>query len=145
MPTKAEELSTLIKNVRGCFQELKALGDKLHDDLGVTAAMRAVMEFLTEHGENTVPGIARVKNVSRQHIQLLVDALNEKGLVELHQNPAHKRSPLIALTTMGAETYSTMQKRERDVLKQFADNLSADEITSANKCLEKLNTIVRHQ
>jgi len=134
----------LIKNIRGCFQELKGLGDKLHNDLGVTASMRAVMEFLNEHGANTVPDIARAKNVSRQHIQLLVDALNEKGLIELLQNPTHKRSPLIGLTQSGAETYSEMQARERDVLMQFSRKLSADDVASANRCLEKLNQIASY-
>ena len=94
---------------------MKAVGDVLHRDLGVTSAMRAVMEFLAENGEHTVPQVARAKNVTRQHIQTLVNRLDVSGLVSIRPNPADKRSPLIDLNDAGKKTFAAMRRREKAV------------------------------
>lgn len=72
---RAEKMMALTQAVRGVFNRLKALGDELHGDLDVTTVMRAVMETLSDAGPMTVPQIAKLKGVTRQHIQLLADAL----------------------------------------------------------------------
>src|SRR5690606_18141459 len=59
----------LTRGVRACFNRLRALGDTLHEDLGITASMRSVLESLHEDGARTVPQIAKSKSVTRQHIQ----------------------------------------------------------------------------
>ena len=96
--SKAEKMVALTQAVRGVFNRLKALSDELHGDLDVTTAMRAVMETLSDAGPMTVPQIAKLKGVTRQHIQLLADALVDGGLASVKENPAHRRSSLITLT-----------------------------------------------
>jgi hypothetical protein len=61
------------------FQRLKALGDALHRDLGVTASMRARSWRPRRGRRDTVARIARAKRVSRQH-PALVNALIRHGL-----------------------------------------------------------------
>jgi len=85
--SKSEKMVTLTLAVRAAFNRLKALGDSLHGDLEVTTAMRAVMETLSASGAMTVPQIAKLKGVTRQHIQLLTDALCEAGLAVVKENP----------------------------------------------------------
>src|SRR5262245_28999821 len=114
--TKAERLVALTRAVRGLFNRLKALGDDLHGDLTITTAMRAVMETLAEAGPMTVPQIAKSKGVTRQHIQLLADALSGGGWVTVKDNPAHKRSSLIALTEKGKRMFAKMRVREIPVI-----------------------------
>jgi len=138
MSVKSKKLYAMIKSVRSCFQDLKVLGDRLHQDLGVTASMRAVMEFLDEHGDHTVPDIARAKNVSRQHIQLLCDTLCEKGFTSQIPNPAHKRSPLICLSNKGGKTFATLQSRELILLESMARTLTAQDIEHATQTIESL-------
>jgi DNA-binding MarR family transcriptional regulator len=138
MTQKAQDLYQVIRHIRSCFHQLKSLGDELHEDLGVTAAMRAVMESLAEDGEQTVPQIARTKAVSRQHIQVTVDALLTSDLVTLRDNPAHKRSPFIVLTPKGRSTFAGMRRREAGVLEKIAKEFAMDRLAVTSDTLSAL-------
>ncbi len=136
--TKAEKMTALTAAVRAVFNRLKALGDDLHGDLEVTAAMRAVMETLSAEGAMTVPQIARIKGVTRQHIQLLTDALAEAGLATVKENPAHRRSSLIALTDKGKRTFAKMRAREVPVVANIANEFDAQDLERATALLTRL-------
>ena len=139
MSTDANEVVALTREVRACFNRLRTLADALHRKLGVTAAMRAVMEALFEGGEQTVPAIARGKSVSRQHIQVLVNDLVAAGLAATRGNPADRRSPLVALTRKGQSVFARMREREKSVLAQMARALKARDVVAAVATLEALH------
>lgn len=146
MTRQAQDLYQLIRDIRSCFHQLKALGDELHGDRGITVAMRAVMESLAEGGEQTVPQVARLKAVSRQHIQVNVDALAHMHLVTFRDNPGHQRSPFVALTPKGRTTFATMRRQEGGVLEQVATGFTAEELKRASDTLTKLKqSIVTHR
>ncbi len=136
--TKAEKMIALTSAIRAVFNRLKALGDDLHGDLEVTAAMRAVMETLSAEGAMTVPQIARLKGVTRQHIQLLADALAEAGLAAVKENPAHRRSSLIALTDKGKRTFAKMRAREVPVVANIANEFDGQDLDRATALLTRL-------
>ncbi len=139
MSAKARAIEALTREVRACFNRLRALGDALHHDLGITAAMRAVMEALADGGAQTVPTIARAKSVSRQHIQVLANALIEAGLVASRPNPEDGRSPLIELTAKGKRTFAAMRDREKTVLHELADALDRNDVETALAALRALH------
>ena len=64
----------------------------------------------------SVPQMARARLVSRQHIQSHVNGLQREGLVELAENPAHKRSHLARLTPEGKEAVHSVKQREAELL-----------------------------
>lgn len=136
--TKAEKMVTLTGAVRAAFNRLKALGDALHGDLEVTASMRAVMETLADAGAMTVPQIAKLKGVTRQHVQLLADALVEAGLAAVKENPAHRRSSLIALTEKGRRTFAKMRAREAPIVEDIAAGFEAHDLERAAAVLTRL-------
>jgi DNA-binding MarR family transcriptional regulator len=136
--TKAEKMVALTQAVRSVFNRLKALGDELHGDLEITTAMRAVMETLSEAGPMTVPQIARLKGVTRQHIQLLTDALVEAALVAVKENPAHRRSSLIGLTEKGRRAFAKMQARELPIVEQIAGAFDERDLERATVVLTRL-------
>jgi DNA-binding MarR family transcriptional regulator len=142
--SKADKLYGVIRQIRLGFNQLRALGDALHQDLGITASMRAVMESLAEDGEQTVPQIARRKSVSRQHIQVNVDALLKVSIVVLRHNPAHRRSPVIAMTKRGQSAFKEMRRREKGILNCLAKEFAVNELEQALKVLARLNdTLMR--
>jgi len=134
----AENLYALIIEIRANFQRLRAFADDMHADLSITASMRAVMESVFDQGRQSVPEIARRKGVSRQHIQVNVDALCDRGLVELRANPAHKRSSLVVLTRKGRAAFESIRAREALALEKLADGLPEQEVESALKLLRAL-------
>jgi DNA-binding MarR family transcriptional regulator len=136
--TKSEKMIALTQAVRGVFNRLKALGDQLHGDLEITTAMRAVMETLSASGAMTVPQIAKLKGVTRQHIQLLADALCAAGLAAVRENPAHRRSSLIALTEKGKRAFGKMHAREAPVIDEIAGEFEAQELERAVSVLHRL-------
>jgi DNA-binding MarR family transcriptional regulator len=135
---KGEKMVALTLAVRSVFNRLKALGDELHGDLEITTAMRAVMETLSEAGPMTVPQIAKLKSVTRQHIQLLVDALAEAGLAAVKENPAHRRSSLIVLTEKGRRAFAKMRAREAPIVDELAASFDAQELERAVAVLARL-------
>jgi DNA-binding MarR family transcriptional regulator len=136
--SRAEKMVALTQAVRGVFNRLKALGDELHGDLDVTTAMRAVMETLSDAGPMTVPQIAKLKGVTRQHIQLLADALVEGGLASVKENPAHRRSSLITLTDKGRRAFAKMRAREAPLIEALAAEFEAPELERATGVLTRL-------
>ena len=139
MSADPQRLDAVIRAVRACFQRLGAAANEMHKDLGVTASMRAVMESLAEGGAQTVPGIARAKSVSRQHIQVIVDALAAAGHVGLRDNPAHKRSPLVELTESGASVYGSVRIREAAALRELAGVLANRDMDAALRVLSTIS------
>jgi DNA-binding MarR family transcriptional regulator len=134
------QLNDLMKAVRGCFQRLKSLGEQLHSGASITIAMRAVLETLVEDGPRTVPQIARSKAVTRQHIQVIVDGLLAQKLVELDNNPAHRRSSIVVVTAKGAELFAEMRRREQRALTSIGRKLVRADAEPALRLLRDLNT-----
>lgn len=132
-------LTALIREVRSCFNQLKTLAERLHEDLGVNPSMRAVMESLAAGGAQTVPEIARSKGVSRQHIQSIMNVLLADGLVEARDNPAHRRSPRFELTRRGRATFATIAGREQAPLRRIAAALPVQALCDAREALVRLN------
>jgi DNA-binding MarR family transcriptional regulator len=146
----AGEIEALLREVRTCFNRLKALAGLLHDDLGVNPSMRAVMETLYRDGPQTVPAIALAKGVSRQHIQTIVNGLMEAGRVAARDNPAHRRSPLHELTADGKRTFARIEKREKAPLDRVTQALVNAPVASARRVLATLNSelekeVLRHE
>ncbi len=141
-PQEPEALYRLIVEVRGAFHDFADYADKMHSDLGITAATRAVMEHVAETGPDTVPNIARVKKVSRQHIQQLADALVDAGLATWKENPQHKRSKLLHLNGRGADRFAVVRKREAAALSTLAGQLDDLDVTSAARTLANVRGLL---
>jgi DNA-binding MarR family transcriptional regulator len=98
--------------VRRLFRAMSARADQYLADAELTAADRAVMEFLYASDPLSVPEIARRYDVSRQHIQVTVNGLLASGLLQSIDNPNHKRSRLVRLSSLGRETFAEIRRNE---------------------------------
>lgn len=112
--------------------------DRLHAGTSITVPMRAVLEFLCREGPTTVAGMARARSVSRQHIQQIVNDLADDRLVERHDNPDHKRAPLIALTADGAARIDAMFEAERRAFAEAFETLEAADVRRATRVLQSI-------
>src|SRR5262249_37178137 len=80
------------------------------------------MRSLALIGPLTVPQIVQMRPTSRQRMHRLADERAAEGLVELIDNPRHRRSKLVRLTRKGAAPY-------RDLIARFltiASTMGAD-------------------
>jgi DNA-binding MarR family transcriptional regulator len=133
------ELENLVNEVRLLFHKCTQLGEQLHSARPVTIAMRGVLELLTREGPASVPAIATQRNVSRQHIQVLVNDLVALGLVRLGDNPSHKRSKLVAITGKGERLFAAMRKREAKVFESAMRRLAVGRLRQATQTLRDVS------
>jgi DNA-binding MarR family transcriptional regulator len=133
----------LFDETRLLFHTLKQWSETLHAELGMTAAMRGVLELILLGGAATVPDMARARGVSRQHIQQQVDALLERGWLERQDNPAHKRSSMIALTDKGRALIQTMRAEELNALSRMQVGVSDNALLEAAQVLSALRTALQ--
>ncbi|MEU4689043.1 MarR family winged helix-turn-helix transcriptional regulator [Actinoplanes sp. NPDC023714] len=112
---------------------------------GLTVGMRAVLEVLAEGGPAAVPAIGERLDLPRQGVQRHVNDLIALGLVESRDNPAHRRSALIALTAAGSALFDRIRADELTRLGILAAGCTAGEIAAARRVLEALNRDVREQ
>lgn len=94
------------------FHRMKAVAAALHGRGEMSAGKRGILRDLDRLGPKTVPQLARMRPVSRQHIQSLVEPMASEGLVEYQYNPDHKRSKLVAITEKGRALVNEMFERE---------------------------------
>jgi len=131
-------LGVLFDETVALFHRLRLTAEEIHGQGEASAGRRGVLRSLGRGGAQTVPQLARARPVSRQHIQVLVNALLGDGLVELRENPAHRRSRLVALTRKGALLLAAMEEREGRLLSRLAVPASARELDAAAAVLRKV-------
>lgn len=124
--------------VRRCFKLLGAMADGYLVPYGITAPERAALEFIDSWGPMSVPELARSFLVTRQNIQVRVNALIRKGLLEKKPNPAHARSSLLVMTKAGNRLFSQIKQAETTLIGDVFEGISPDEIESASQTLSHL-------
>lgn len=132
------EAYQVIWHIRRLFRVLAARSDELISDLGVTAADRAVLEFLYPEQAFTVPELAVRYRVTRQHVQVTVNRLLERGLVEQRPNPRHRRSKLIRLTSRGRNLFDTILRRDQEEVAALFKELPAGRVETTHNTLRTL-------
>lgn len=143
--SKIEILDALFTATVSLFHTLTAAAEDLHQQGNFTAGKRGLLLGLYRLGPQTVPQMARTRPVSRQYIQMLTDRLDEEGLVEFIDNPAHKRSWLVRLTEKGKTCIETMLTREAGVLKELPLSVSEQDILTATAVLRSLREVFQGQ
>lgn len=119
----------------------RALAQKSSESLeqhGITAADRAVLEFLYPDLSLSVPEIAERYQVTRQHVQVTVNTLLAAKLVTTRENPRHKRSPLIRLNKTGRALFDTVIAQDQQTIKALFSGLSAHDIKVTKATLHTL-------
>ena len=124
--------------VRRLFRAMGKAADQYLADSGITAADRAVLEFLFPDRQLSVPDIAARYQVSRQHVQATVNSLLKKGLVETAPNPRHRRSRLVLLHELGRATFVEIRRNEAALIEQLFADIPAKNLQTTH---DTLNTI----
>ena len=131
MTDMTTDLSSLVDETVALFHQLTHAAARIHRQGAHSAARRGVLRSLAAGGPQTVPSLARARPVSRQHIQMLVNALKHDRLVEVVPNPSHRRSSLIRLTRRGRTSIDAMARREQRVFGRIGLGVSDRRLRAA--------------
>jgi DNA-binding MarR family transcriptional regulator len=130
------ELNRLITATRGFFHDLEEVSSSILARHGLTLQERRLLMTLRKHRLSTVPQLARKRGVSRQFVQVTMNALAKRSLVEFKENPDHKRSRLLSLTERGEALILGVMSREGEALQQVAAGLRPEDVREAVRVLE---------
>jgi DNA-binding MarR family transcriptional regulator len=137
-PILQERLEALLVEVNGLANRLKATDPRV----AIPGASRAALQVLQRYGPQTVPQIARARFSSRQNIQIVINRLQQEGLVEFASNPEHKRSALVRLTNRGQAAIAQASAEEAKLSKELLPSFSQTELSSATEVLNKLRKLL---
>ncbi|MCZ2828116.1 MarR family transcriptional regulator [Modestobacter sp. VKM Ac-2986] len=133
----------VLAQVRPLYQAAGRAVDQALRGTDLTVPLRAVLELVLDRGPMTVPQLAREFGVTRQSVQALVDTGAARGLLDLADNPQHRRSRLVAATGSGRRTFDEVHGRELAALDRVTADLDAEDLVSCARVLTLLTDRIR--
>ncbi len=138
-------IDELIFEIFRVNDRLLAAGDATVKDLGLSSARWLVLGAIAlAESPLTVAQIARNMGLSRQAVQRVTNEMSATGLVELHDNPQHRRARLVMLTEAGEAAYEAALARWRtEWTHQMEEILTEEEIVETMRRLRRLRGLVQ--
>ena len=124
---KGEILTELIMETFRLRGALERHGRRLTEPEGQTPARWQVLGA-TYRDRRTVPQIARRMGLSRQTVQRVADLLVAETLARYDDNPDHRRSPLLLLTTAGERLVERINRAQAVWSNDIADGLALGDL-----------------
>jgi DNA-binding MarR family transcriptional regulator len=133
-----EALYQVLVETAAVFFRMRALGKKQGLVTGWGGGLWGFLRSLKLHSTATVPQLARMRPVARQRIQHLADDAARAGLIEYLDNPAHKRSKLLALTPAGKTAFAEMDARLAEMAERLTEGIGEKDLCTTLKVLRRL-------
>ena len=137
---KAETIAELMLEVAQCFFRIRALGQKTGLITSWGGGAFGFMRSLALLGPLTVPQIAQMRPTSRQR---LANELAAVGLVEFIDNPKHRRSKLVRLTSRGDARYRELNARFLTIASKMGVGLREADIRQTIEIVRRLSDEVK--
>lgn len=131
---QAASVWTAMRDLTASHPPTQELRDAL--DLGRGSGRIRAMLRLAE-GPLSLSELAEALSVDAPYATLIVDSLQQRGLVERHQDPADRRRKLVALTPEGKDATQRVLRIIREPPAGFA-GLSADELDMLEKLVRRI-------
>lgn len=134
---KTETFSDLVIEVFRANSVLLARGDELTRPVGLTSARWQVLGVV-EHGPAPVAHVARTMGLTRQSVQQTADALVREGMLELADNPRHRRARLLTLTPRAEQAMERLRADQARWAGATAARFTEAELATALSVLRRL-------
>lgn len=133
----------MIWEIRRLFRELGQAADSALAPLGVTAAERALLEFLAkEKAPVTLSAIARKRAVSRQHIHQTLSRLDPRW-VDRSDDPNDARSVALSLSRDGRALWKQIRAVDDELRQRIGGQLNEEEIRATTATLRKVRDALK--
>jgi DNA-binding MarR family transcriptional regulator len=139
----APPIEELIWEIRRLFRELGQAADTALEPLGVTAAERALLEFLAREGAPvTISEIARKRSVSRQHIHQTLSRLDRRW-VNRSDDPRDARSVTLSLSKDGRALWNRIRAVDGELSQRIMAQLDVRKIRAATATLRMVRDALK--
>lgn len=141
-PTRKQQLlSGLAKTVFRLNGQLLAIAEDLAQPVGLTAAWWQVLATVLRE-PLPVADIARQIGNTRQSVQRVADLLVEHDLADYKQNPAHRRSKLLAPTPRGRDAVRRIRPAHAFLAERVAEQIGTDDLEDTLDDLARLSDVL---
>jgi DNA-binding MarR family transcriptional regulator len=138
-----QAIEDLIIEIVATFFLLRAEGMRIGVVSSSGEGYWSVLRLLKVNGAQTVPQLARYRYVPRQSIQKLANEMLADGVIELVNNPAHKRSKLLRLTPKGEAVFAELSDRIAILAETLAEHQDAAHLQNAVDVVKQLHEQLR--
>jgi DNA-binding MarR family transcriptional regulator len=138
-----QAIEDLIIEIVATFFLLRAEGMRIGVVSSSGEGYWSVLRLLKVNGAQTVPQIARYRYVPRQSVQKLANEMLADGVIELVDNPAHKRSKLLRLTPKGEAVFAELSDRIAVLSETLAEQKDAASLQTAVDVVQHLHMQLR--
>ena len=133
----------LIADVYELAGRSRATSDQFASRYGQTAARWHILSVVSD-GTHTVPRIAERLGLTRQSVQRVVDELVVDRLLVLTDNPNHRRSRLVKITSTGEKVTIRMFEESSEYRSSALarEGVSVSELDQARRTIRRLIGVV---
>lgn len=137
----AQHLGVLLREIwHGFLDELfERLAAEGFDDL--RPAHSPVFQHL-ERGGTRIGVLAERAQMTNQSMGYLVDALEKRGYVERHPDPADRRAALVVITDRGRDEIAAARRLIADIESEWSDKIGPERMAGLREALEALRASV---
>ncbi|AKM03330.1 MarR family winged helix-turn-helix transcriptional regulator [Burkholderia pyrrocinia] len=139
--TKSAKLTAVALSVFRLNGLLIEWGNAFAGPHGLTSARWQVLGAISMAPEPpNIPQIAGAMGITRQAVLKQINVLVDDGLVRSLPNPAHKRSPLYALTPRGDTAYQAVVGQWQQHVRDIAGDFSSADLDAAIRVLSAMSS-----
>ena len=136
-------LEALLWETRRLFRAAAQAADEVLAPLGISAADRALLEFLAREGEPiSLSALARKRSVSRQHIHQTLARLPRRDWIRRESDPADARSIRLSLSPAGRAFWKRIRTAERALLTRIEADLDPDALRATGTTLHAVRVLL---
>lgn len=111
--------------------------------MGMSIGVRAVLDELRRTSSAaTVPALTERLDLSRQFVQRMVNDAIAAGWLDRRANPAHRRSPLLVLTSAGVTVIDAVLAREHELMGDTPGDLTEQDVDTTLRVLAAMRAAV---
>jgi len=118
--------------------------DDIFRPIGMTALQYTALTVLERHPDLSSAQLARNSFVTAQTMADMVRALEDRGLVERHRDPADRRRLVLALTADGRTLLRRYRGAVAELEKRMLAALTAGEQIRSGRCVQYLREFREH-
>ncbi|MGB1360648.1 MAG: MarR family winged helix-turn-helix transcriptional regulator [Alphaproteobacteria bacterium] len=139
---KNEEVANEIKRILVAINRANGIVNKKYatkrTDEDMTSSRWNVLSAVNQLKHPTISSVGRALKSSRQNIAIIVSSMVGDGLLEMVDNPEHKRSKILQVTNMGLEKLNRSAGQRDDICYDMSLYFNLEELQSTRSILQKI-------
>lgn len=130
---------TLAEQFWGVARRLRQLSRETLQPWDVSPSHARVLRVLAHHGALRLGDLSAHLRIAARSTTEVVDALEQRGLVERRADPDDRRATLVALTDQGKHVSRSIRSARKAEAERLFSDLSPTDQANLRRILRKLN------